>query len=86
MQLGTDKNGSALRKAMKAAIVETLQEQRDLLRAVFAEAPEDGALAEAIREGQTTKPASRSEILRILGDEGREAKPQIRRQAAKTIQ
>jgi hypothetical protein len=41
-------------------LVETLQEQRELLHDVFAEVLEDFALAEAIREGQKTKPATRA--------------------------
>jgi hypothetical protein len=52
---------------MKEALVETLQEQRELLHDVFAEVLEDFALAEAIREGQKTKRTSRDEVFEILG-------------------
>ena len=56
----------ALKRALKEALVETLQEQRDLLHDVFTEVLEDFALAEAIREGQKTKSATREEVFRIL--------------------
>jgi len=57
----------ALKRALKEALVETLQEQRQLFHEVFAEVLEDFALAEAIREGQKTKPATRDEVFRLLG-------------------
>lgn len=56
----------ALKKALKEVFVETLQEQRELLHEVFAEVLEDFALAEAIREGQKGKRASRDEVFRVL--------------------
>ncbi len=56
----------ALKRALKQALVETLQEQRELLHDIFAEVLEDFALAEAIREGQRTKPATRAEVGRAL--------------------
>lgn len=61
-----DFNEPTLKRAMKQALVETLQEQRELLHDVFAEVLEDFALAEAIREGQKTKPTSRNEVFEIL--------------------
>jgi DNA gyrase/topoisomerase IV subunit B len=56
--------------ALKEALTETLQEQRDLLHEVFAEVLEDFALAEAIREGQKTKRATREEVFRGLRGKG----------------
>lgn len=56
----------ALKQALKEALTETLREQREWLHEVFAEVLEDFALAEAIREGQQTKPATREEVFRIL--------------------
>jgi predicted transcriptional regulator len=56
----------ALKQALKEALVETLQEQRDLLHEVFTEVLEDFALAEAIREGQKTKGATRDEVFNVL--------------------
>lgn len=61
---------TALKKLLKEAFTEMLQEQRDLLHEVFAEVLEDIALAEAIREGQQTAKAAREDIFRILEDQG----------------
>lgn len=59
-------NKDALKQVLKEALVETFQEQRDMFRDVFAEALEDFALAEAIREGRKTRKASREDVFRIL--------------------
>ena len=48
------------------ARVADLTEQRDLLREIVADALEDFAMAEAIRVGQRSKLATRSEALRVL--------------------
>ena len=56
----------AFKRVLKEALSETLREQRDLLYEVFADVLEDFALAEAIREGQQTEPATRAEVLGIL--------------------
>lgn len=50
-----DLTEDGLKKLLKEALVETLQEQRELLHDVFAEVLEDIALAEAIREGRQTE-------------------------------
>ena len=55
-----------LKQTLKEALTETLQEQRELLHEVFAEVLEDFALAEAIREGQKSKRATRAEVFRML--------------------
>jgi hypothetical protein len=57
---------AALKQVLKEALRETLQEQRDLLHEVFTEVLEEFALAEAIRQGQETKIASREEVFRVL--------------------
>ena len=46
----TELNESTLKKLFKEALTETFQEQRELLHQLFAEAMEDVALEEAIRE------------------------------------
>ena len=56
----------ALKRVLKEALVETLQEQRELLHEVFTEVLEEFALAEAIREGQQSKRAPRAEVVRVL--------------------
>ena len=62
----TDLDGAALKRTLKEALVETLQEQRALFHEVFTEVLEDFALAEAIRDGQQTKSATREEVFRAL--------------------
>jgi len=56
----------ALKNAVKAALAEGLREHREDLRDLVAEVIEDVALANAIREGEKTKPVSRAAILRAL--------------------
>jgi hypothetical protein len=55
-----------LKDLMKAALVEALKEQRDLVREIVEEAMEDIALARAIEEGLGSAPASREEVFDIL--------------------
>jgi DNA-directed RNA polymerase subunit L len=43
-----------LKEALKSAIVEILEERKDLVREVLEEAIEDVALARAIEEGEQT--------------------------------
>lgn len=54
-----------LKKVFKEALVEALQEQRELLHDVFAEVLEDVALTEAIRKGQQTEKVDQDEIFRF---------------------
>lgn len=55
-----------LKQALKAALVEVLEERSDLLRGVFAEVLEDVALARAIQEGEASEQVSRDEVFQIL--------------------
>lgn len=55
-----------LKEALKAALVEVLEERGDLLRDVLAEVLEDVALIHAIREGEESHEVSREEVFRIL--------------------
>ena len=57
------------KQVLKEALVETLQEQRDLLHEIFMEVIEDIALAEAIREGQQTERVGRDAIMAALASE-----------------
>jgi hypothetical protein len=59
-----------LKELLKAAIVEVLEERRELLRSLIEEALEDVAFARAIEEGETTELINPSEVLEIL--EGKE--------------
>ena len=66
----TELNESTLKKLFKEALTETFQEQRELLHQLFAEAMEDMALEEAIREGRQTETVPRETIFRSLEGQG----------------
>lgn len=51
-----------LKDALKAALVEVLEERPDLLRDVLAEVMEDIAFTRAIQEGEASGSVSREEI------------------------
>lgn len=68
MQTSVDED--RLKELLKAAIVEVLEERRELLRDLLEEAFEDVAFARAIEEGETTGLINRGEVLEIL--EGKE--------------
>jgi hypothetical protein len=55
-----------LKEAMKSAIVEILEERKDLVREVLEEALEDIALARAIEEGDQSGLATREEVFGAL--------------------
>jgi len=59
-------NEDRIKQAVKDALAETLQEQRELLHDIFAGVLEEFALSEAIRQGQGTKSTTREEIFRVL--------------------
>jgi hypothetical protein len=61
---------SALKDLLKAAVLEALQEHRDLLKEIVKEAMEDIALTRAIDEGLRSESAPGEEILTIMGDAG----------------
>ncbi len=55
-----------LKDLLKAALVEALEENRDLVRDIVEEAMEDLALARAIEEGLGGTSVSRDEVFAIL--------------------
>ena len=55
-----------LKALLKQALAETLTEQRELLREVFADALEDIAMTEAIREGEDTELVDRETVFALL--------------------
>ena len=57
---------ASLKRALREALAETLQEQRGLFHEVFAEALEDFALASAIREGKKTRRVTRAQVFRAM--------------------
>ena len=55
-----------LKRLLKAAVVEVLEERRDLVRDALADAVEDIGLVRAIEAGSQSKAATRVEVFRIL--------------------
>ena len=55
-----------LKDLLKAALVEALEEQRNLVQDIVAEALEDFALARAIEQGLESESVSRSEVFAVL--------------------
>ena len=62
-------NQNQLKDIIKAALVEVLEEQQDLLQEAIAQALEDMALARAIEEGESSELIGREEVFNLL--EGR---------------
>ena len=59
-------NAEQLKTLLKVAIVEILQEQKEVFTDLIIEAMEDIALAKAIEEGESTEIVSRETIFKIL--------------------
>lgn len=57
-----------IKKLFKEALVEVLEERKDLLHELLAEVIEDIALARAIQEGEDTVPVSKQEVLKLLDE------------------
>jgi len=55
-----------LKALLKAAIVEVLEERRDLVREIIEEALEDAGLVGAIDEGLQSNTVSRTDIFSML--------------------
>ena len=55
-----------LKDLFKAAVIEALEERRDLVKDIVEEAMEDIALARAIEEGVSGESVSRDEVFALL--------------------
>ena len=55
-----------LKKLLKTAMVEVLEERRDLVSEALADAVEDLGMARAIEEGARSEPVNRDEVFQIL--------------------
>jgi len=55
-----------IKELLKEALIEVLQERKDILHDLISEAIEDVALTHAIKEGEATKSVNKEEILKIL--------------------
>jgi hypothetical protein len=56
-----------LKSLLKAAVVEALEERKDLVRDAIEEALEDVAMVRAIEEGSASPIVDPAEVYRILG-------------------
>ena len=55
-----------LKELLKAAVVEVLEQRRDLVRDALADAVEDIGLVRAIEAGSRSKTITRAEVFKIL--------------------
>ena len=59
-------NDEQIKEAFKSAIVEVLQERKDLIREIIDEIIEDAAFSRAIDEGVATPKVSREQVFELL--------------------
>jgi len=55
-----------LKNLFKQAIIEAMEEKKDVVRDLFMEAMEDIAMTRAIEEGLTTDKISRDDVFSVL--------------------
>ncbi len=56
----------ALKEIFKQAIMEAIEEKKDVVHDLLVDAMEDLSMIHAIQEGETTEPVSRTEVFAIL--------------------
>lgn len=59
-------NQEQLKKVIKTALVEVLEERQDLLHDAIEDALEDVAFVRAIEEGETTELVQRKEVFKLF--------------------
>ena len=59
-------NEARIKEVFKIAVMEALEERKDLFGKLFLEISEDIALAKAIEEGEKSPKVSRNEVFEIL--------------------
>lgn len=64
--MSTSLDDQKTKDLFKQAMIELLEERKDLFYDLFAEVIEDSLLIRAIQEGETTDSVRREEILEIL--------------------
>ncbi|MBW4628360.1 MAG: hypothetical protein KME49_23320 [Brasilonema octagenarum HA4186-MV1] len=67
---GINLDENKLKDIFKTAIIELLQEQKEVFSDLFIEILEDIALEKAIKEGEKTETVSRETIFKILDNQG----------------
>lgn len=55
-----------LKKVLKSALFEAIDERREVFRDLFAEVIEDVALVRAIQEGESTKAVPKDHVMKAL--------------------
>lgn len=66
MSMETVIDSGKLKEIFKQAIVEAIEEKKDVVHDLLMDAMEDLAMIHAIQDGEKTDPASRSEVFDIL--------------------
>ena len=64
------KTEADLKRVFKDALIEALEEKKDLFNDLFREISEDIALAKAIEEGENSTEVSRSAVFDLLEQKG----------------
>ena len=59
-------NETQIKELLKTAILELMQEQKEVFSEILVEALEDIGMENAIKEGENTEIVSREQIFRIL--------------------
>ena len=59
-------DNAKLKEIFKQAIIEAIEEKKDVVRDLRVEAMEELAMIHAIQEGEKTEPTSRDEVFDIL--------------------
>lgn len=66
MHIVTDGDDGKLKELLKQAIIEAIEEKKDEVHDLLVDVMEDMAMINAIREGEKSGAASRSEVFGIL--------------------
>ena len=59
-------DSSKLKELFEQAIIEAMEEKKDVVHDLLVEAMEDLAMIHAIQEGEETEPVNRDEVFKIL--------------------
>ena len=70
METSTTTDSGQLKELLKQAIIEAMEEKKDLVHDLLVEAMEDLAMIHAIQEGEETEPVGRDEVFRALEGNG----------------
>ncbi len=80
-QISVDEN--KLKDLLKETLIEVIEQKKDLFQDIVAEAIEDIAITNAIKEGESTESISREEVINVI--EGKSWKSILERVSPKTL-